>query len=966
MSNRQARLPQRINNSRHPTRRLFLEPLEDRRLLAFDVAVNYAAGTNPLAMVTADFNNDTVLDLVVANVYNLSSSDVSILLGNPDGTFQSAFTAPAGGNPLSLAVGDFDEDGNLDLAATSHYDVQVMRGDGQGSFDAPTSVGGVVGNPKSVAVGDFNGDGLLDLGVTSNVYLPGSYGYCGYRYYYCSTPGYYNGYANVLLGNGSGGFAAPKVTSLGTGFHTSAAVANFNGDISTTGQAIDDFATINSEYGYVSVLLGQNSGYLQARSFLSAGDNPISVTAGDVNADTHMDLVTANFSGNAVGVLLGDGSGGFGGPTSYAAGGYPYSIVLADFTHDGNLDVATANFYSNQVAVLHGSSTGGFSTPALSAVGSFPAVMVAGDFNQDGWLDAASANPGTPNVSVLINDQSWPAPPPSVRIDDLAVTEGHAGTVTASFAVTLSNNPSQPLTIHYTTADGSATAASGDYQSQSGTLTFQPGGPLTQSIPVVVSGDRRGELTETFVVNITSPTALVADAQATATIIDDEPTVTIGDASVTEGNSGTISLSFVVSLSVIYDAAVTVSYATQNGSATAGSDYAAAAGTLTFAPGDTSETIAVVVNGDRLVELDETFLVRLSNSVNARLADDQGSGVIQNDDATKFYVVDASAEKTFEYGASGESVENYYLGWGNDDPRGAASYAGGDRVWVIDSDEYVDVYDAAGNHLGFWKAKGLDKPEGIASNGTDIWIVDRGSDRVYRYAGAANRTSSSMSPTSSFSLNSGNRDAKGIETDGKHLWVINDASSNKVFKYTLSGALVGSWTINGSNTSPTGITLDPSNPSDIWIVDSGRDQVFQYTAAAGRTSGSQSPSAVFNLAPGNTNPQGIADPPPPALDALPGPAAALSAAAIDNGDAALPQAESRPTPSRDKPLPPAGSSPRANSPDRRWQAVANKSVVPEARLRTAADGSLDGVLADAALAGYLAESPPDRVGWLHT
>jgi hypothetical protein len=198
---------------------------------------------------------------------------------------------------------------------------------------------------------------------------------------------------------------------------------------------------------------------------------------------------------------------------------------------------------------------------------------------------------------------------------------------------------------------------------------------------------------------------------------------------------------------------------------------------------------------------------------------------------------------------------------GNNDPRGAASDASGQRVWVIDNDDYVYVYDAAGNPLGYWKANGLSTPEGIASNGTDLWIVDRGKDRVYRFAGGANRTSGSASATSSFALNSGNRDAKGIETDGTHLWIINDASTNKVFKYTLSGMLVGSWTISGNNTTPTGITLDPSNPSDIWIVDSGRDQVFQYTGAAGRTGGSQSPSAVFNLASGNSNPQGIADPP---------------------------------------------------------------------------------------------------------
>jgi hypothetical protein len=93
---------------------------------------------------------------------------------------------------------------------------------------------------------------------------------------------------------------------------------------------------------------------------------------------------------------------------------------------------------------------------------------------------------------------------------------------------------------------------------------------------------------------------------------------------------------------------------------------------------------------------------------------------------------------------------------------------------------------------------------------------------------------------------------------------VNNNSIDKVFKYTLSGQLLGSWTLTGGVTNPTGITLDPSNPSDVWIVDATADKVLQYTAAANRTGGSQSAAAVFSLAAGNSNPQGIADPPPPA------------------------------------------------------------------------------------------------------
>ena len=98
-------------------------------------------------------------------------------------------------------------------------------------------------------------------------------------------------------------------------------------------------------------------------------------------------------------------------------------------------------------------------------------------------------------------------------------------------------------------------------------------------------------------------------------------------------------------------------------------------------------------------------------------------------------------------------------------------------------------------------------------------------------------------------------------TDGTSIWVV-DGTALKVFKYTLSGSSLGSWAIDPADTHPTGITIDPTNVSNIWIVDNGTDKVYQYTAAASRTSGSQNAAATFALNPCDTNPQGIADPPP--------------------------------------------------------------------------------------------------------
>jgi hypothetical protein len=234
--------------------------------------------------------------------------------------------------------------------------------------------------------------------------------------------------------------------------------------------------------------------------------------------------------------------------------------------------------------------------------------------------------------------------------------------------------------------------------------------------------------------------------------------------------------------------------------------------------------------------------------------------------AVKFYTVDASADRTFEYSATGRGLADYKLATGssNMNPRGVATTVVGDKVWVVDGNKKVYRYDANGVLQGYWTANGLTVPEDITTNGTDVWIVDDGYNKVFRYSGGASRTSGGQSAVSSFTLNTANGDAKGIVTDGTHLWVVNDAASgaDKVFKYTLTGTLVGSWTIASANGSPTGITLDPGSVNHLWIVDSADDAVYRYNGATSRTSGSQAADHVFQLAGGNGDVQGIADPPP--------------------------------------------------------------------------------------------------------
>ena len=228
---------------------------------------------------------------------------------------------------------------------------------------------------------------------------------------------------------------------------------------------------------------------------------------------------------------------------------------------------------------------------------------------------------------------------PAVSIANATVAEGNSGTTNAAFAVTLSKASTKTVTVGYSTANGTATAGS-DFTAASGTLTFTPG-VTSQKVNVAVAGDTAVEPDETFTVKLANAVnATLGTATATGTITNDDaapvtpPTVSIANSAVAEGNSGTTNAAFAVTLSKASDKTVTVGYSTANGTATAGSDYTAAAGTLTFAPGTTTQQVNVAVTGDTAVEPDETFSVTLSTPVNVTLATAAATGAITNDDST--------------------------------------------------------------------------------------------------------------------------------------------------------------------------------------------------------------------------------------------------------------------------------------------------------------------------------------------
>ena len=239
-------------------------------------------------------------------------------------------------------------------------------------------------------------------------------------------------------------------------------------------------------------------------------------------------------------------------------------------------------------------------------------------------------------VGTITNDDSA-----NITINDVTLAEGDSGTTNFDFTVTLSAAVDTPLTVDFTTADSTATTSDSDYAANAGTLNFAGTAGETQTITVLVTGDTTFEPNEDFLLNLANIVAggravTLSDNQGTGTITNDDtsvlPSLSISDITVVEGNAGALAAQFDVALSDVSGSAVTVGYSTADDTATAGDDYVAANGTLTFAAGETLKTISVPINGDQLVELDETFVVDLSAAQNAIITDGQGVGTITNDD----------------------------------------------------------------------------------------------------------------------------------------------------------------------------------------------------------------------------------------------------------------------------------------------------------------------------------------------
>jgi Calx-beta domain-containing protein len=247
--------------------------------------------------------------------------------------------------------------------------------------------------------------------------------------------------------------------------------------------------------------------------------------------------------------------------------------------------------------------------------------------------------------TATINDDD---PAPSLAVGtSTSVPEGQTGdTSYASIDITLSTASGKGVSVDWTTADGTATAVSNDYTSGSGTLVFAPG-ETQKTVVVSVIGDLAIEGDETFDVDLSAPAnATLGNATDVVTIVDNDPipplsaVLTVTGVTHREGPSGTTTFTFTVARSGETTTAVSVDLATSDGTATAPSDYADAPGTLPFAANQMIGTVDVTVNGDAVLEHDETFFLGLLNpSVGAAISTGQATGTIVNDDTRTTAIV---------------------------------------------------------------------------------------------------------------------------------------------------------------------------------------------------------------------------------------------------------------------------------------------------------------------------------------
>jgi len=455
-------------------------------------------------------------------------------------------------------------------------------------------------------------------------------------------------------------------------------------------------------------------------------------------------------------------------------------------------------------------ATSGILTFAAGETSKTVAVAVLGDTRVEGvetfslLLSApsgATLKDATGVATIRDNDV---ATPPGLTVGDAAITEGNSGSKILNFTVKLSKAAAGPVTVRYATADGTAVAGA-DYAATSGTLTFAAG-ETSKTVAVAVLGDTRVEGNETFSLLLSAPAgATLADATGVATIRDNDagpapvpPGLSVADAAVAEGNAGTGAMTFTVSLDKAAAGAVTVRYATADGTAVAGSDYVATSGTLTFAAGETSRTVTVGVLGDTAVERDEAFALRLSAPSGATLTDATATGTIRNDDAAPalptLSVNDVSVTEG-NPGTAGGTAKGFFSTVGNQivDAAGTAVKIAGVNWFGLESANYAPH--------GLWARGYKEMMDQMADLGFNTIRLPFSSDVLH--GGAPNGID--------FSKNADLQGLTGLQIMDRIVDYAGQAGLRIILDHHRSGA--------GNGASENGLWYDAGHPEAGWIAD---------------------------------------------------------------------------------------------------------------------------------------------------
>jgi len=302
---------------------------------SFSESITYStgSGSTPSSLTAADLNNDGFLDLVVTNE---GTDTLGIFFGFDYTNFEEQSPCKTGesSSPISVATGDFNNDGLLDIVCGNYYsnNIGIFLGYGNGNFTSVMTYSNTpASHPWAVAVGDFNNDNFSDITMAN---------------WGIDT-------MSVILGYGNGSFGMPTLYSTESGSHPLAiAVGDFNNDTNL------DITVANWGRGNIAVFLGYGNGTFQNMMPFSTGKDsgPTSVSIADINNDTYLDIIVTNEISNNMGVFLGYGNGSFAEQMVFSTGdnSAPYSATIGDFNKDNYSDVAVTNFHSNNIVVFFG------------------------------------------------------------------------------------------------------------------------------------------------------------------------------------------------------------------------------------------------------------------------------------------------------------------------------------------------------------------------------------------------------------------------------------------------------------------------------------------------------------------------------------------------------------------------------------------------------------------------------------